>query len=183
VTGPIEGKGFRLRRAEPDDATFLAQLAVNEEIAPYLAAVSAKDEDDFLAEIERGEEAPHEFGRFLIEVEDGAERFLAGSIAFEQSNRRSRIAHLFGLMLHPSFRGRGLARAATELFTRHLVYDLNFHRVQLECYGYNDRAIQHFERSGFLREGVKRKAYWREGEWVDGVLFALVREDLEGKEA
>ena len=82
-------------------------------------------------------------------------------------------------MLLPSFRGRGLARAATEVFTRHLVYDLNFHRVQLECYGYNERAIQHFERSGFLREGVKRKAYWRNGEWVDGVLFALVREDLE----
>jgi len=27
---------------------------------------------------------------------------------------------------------------------------------------------------------VKRKAYWRHEEWVDGVLFGLVREDLEG---
>jgi hypothetical protein len=26
---------------------------------------------------------------------------------------------------------------------------------------------------------VKRKAYQRHGEWVDGVLFGLVREDLE----
>jgi hypothetical protein len=26
---------------------------------------------------------------------------------------------------------------------------------------------------------VKRKAYWRHGEWVDGVLFGLIREDLE----
>jgi hypothetical protein len=26
---------------------------------------------------------------------------------------------------------------------------------------------------------VKRKAYWRRGEWVDGVLFGLVPEDLE----
>jgi RimJ/RimL family protein N-acetyltransferase len=30
-----------------------------------------------------------------------------------------------------------------------------------------------------VREGVKRKAYWRHGEWVDGVLFGLIREDLE----
>ena len=180
MSEPIEGQGFHLRRAEIEDATFLAQLAVNEEIAPYVSAASPKDEDDFLAEIERGEDAPREFGRYLIEVDDGEARWPAGSIAFEILNRRSRIAHLFGLMLHPSFRGRGLARAATEVFTRHLVYDLNFHRVQLECYGYNERAIQHFERSGFLREGVKRKAYWRNGEWVDGVLFALVREDLEG---
>jgi RimJ/RimL family protein N-acetyltransferase len=32
---------------------------------------------------------------------------------------------------------------------------------------------------GFVHEGVKRKAYWRHGEWVDGVLFGLVREDFE----
>jgi hypothetical protein len=30
-----------------------------------------------------------------------------------------------------------------------------------------------------VREGVKRSAYLREGEWVDGVLFGLIREDLE----
>ena len=32
-----------------------------------------------------------------------------------------------------------------------------------------------------MREGVKRKAYERHGEWVDGVLFGLLREDLEEK--
>jgi hypothetical protein len=26
---------------------------------------------------------------------------------------------------------------------------------------------------------VKRKAYQRHGEWVDGVMFSLIREDLE----
>jgi RimJ/RimL family protein N-acetyltransferase len=30
-----------------------------------------------------------------------------------------------------------------------------------------------------VREGAKRKAYWRHGEWVDGVMFGLLREDLE----
>ena len=57
--------------------------------------------------------------------------------------------------------------------------DLDFHRLQLEIYGFNERAIQHAERSGFIREGVKRKAYWRHGEWADGVQFGLVREDLD----
>ena len=35
-----------------------------------------------------------------------------------------------------------------------------------------------FERAGFVREGVKRKAYWRHGEWTDGVLLALIEDDL-----
>ena len=180
--GPREDR-LRLRRATADDVDFLASLAVNEDVAPFMAAVSARDADAFLEEVERSERAPREHGRFVIEVEDEGGAWAAGSIAFEVANRRSRIAHLYGLMLHPDFRGRGVALAATRRFTRHLIGDLNYHRVQLECYGYNERAIRHFERAGFVREGVKRKAYWRNGEWVDGVLFGLVREDLDDAEA
>ncbi len=178
MTEALRGPGFRLRRAEPDDVEFLASLAVNDEIAPFLAVFSPRDPDAFLAEIERADASPHESGRFVIEADHAERLWSAGSVAFEVANRRSRIANLYGLMLHPDFRGRGLARAATEAFTRHLVIDLNYHRVELECYGYNERAIAHFERCGFVREGVKRKAYWRNGEWVDGVLLGLVREDL-----
>jgi RimJ/RimL family protein N-acetyltransferase len=100
-------------------------------------------------------------------------------MAFEVANRRSRIADLRSLMLAPEFRGRGIADQAAQLLVRHLLFDLDYHRVQLECYGFNERAIKHAERAGFVKEGVKRKAYWRHGEWVDGVLFGLVREDLE----
>jgi RimJ/RimL family protein N-acetyltransferase len=178
VTETLRGSGFHLRRAEPDDVEFLASLAVNDEIAPFLAVASPRDPDAFLAEIERAESSPHEYGRFVIQADDGGSLWSAGSVAFDVANRRSRIANLYGLMLHPDFRGRGLARAATEAFTRHLIGDLNYHRVELECYGYNERAISHFERCGFVREGVKRKAYWRNGTWVDGVLMGVVREDL-----
>ena len=31
----------------------------------------------------------------------------------------------------------------------------------------------------FVREGVRRRAYRRHGDWVDGVLYGLLREDLE----
>ena len=175
----LAGSGFRLRRAEPEDAEFLASVAVNEAVSPFMAAMSPREEDDFVEEIERAAGSPHEAGRFVVEaVDEAGGVWAAGSIAFEIESRRSRIAALYGLMLHPDFRGRGLARAATELFARHLIHDLGYHRIELECYGYNERAIAHFERSGFTREGVKRKAYWRNGEWVDGVFFGLIREDL-----
>ena len=48
----------------------------------------------------------------------------------------------------------------------------------MEIYGFNERAMRHAERSGFIREGVRRKAYWRNDEWVDGVLYGLARDDL-----
>jgi RimJ/RimL family protein N-acetyltransferase len=30
-----------------------------------------------------------------------------------------------------------------------------------------------------VREGVKRRAYLRHGEWTDSVMFSLLREDLD----
>jgi RimJ/RimL family protein N-acetyltransferase len=175
VSGPLVGDGFRLRRATPEDIDFMAALASHDEVEPFMAAVSAREADALREEVERSEREPEHYGHFVLEA-DGAP---AGVMAFEVVNRRSRVANLRSLMLLPEFRGRGIADAAARLLVRHLVFDLDYHRVQLECYGFNEHAIRHAERAGFIREGIKRKAYWRHGEWVDGVLFGLVREDLE----
>jgi RimJ/RimL family protein N-acetyltransferase len=174
MTERLEGQGFALRRATADDLGFLAALAAHEDVEPYMAGGAVRDEEGLREEIRRGQEEPHDQGRLVIEV-DGRR---AGVMAFEVKNRRSRIAHVYGVMLHPDFRGRGLAEAAARRLVTHLFEDLDYHRIELEVYGFNERAIRHAERI-YVREGVKRKAYWRHGEWVDGILFGLVREDLE----
>jgi len=164
-----------IRRARRDDADFIAELVTHEDVEPFLAAVRAKSREDILAEIERSEAEPDAFGVFLIEV-DG-ER--AGTMRFDRANRRSRIADLGGLAVHPDHRGAKVADTAARLFQRHLLEELGFHRLQMEIYGFNERAMRHAERSGFVREGVRRKAYWRNEQWVDGVLYGLVADDLE----
>ncbi|MDQ5820911.1 MAG: GNAT family N-acetyltransferase [Actinomycetota bacterium] len=166
----------RIRRAEPDDVDFLVELTNHEDVEPFMSARRSREPGEVLSEIERSRAEPERFGRFVIEF-DG-ER--AGVMGFELANERSRIAHLGGLAVHPSFRGKRIADEAARQFQRHLLFDLGFHRLQLEVYGFNERAMRHAERAGFVREGVRRKAYWRHGEWVDGVLYGLIREDLEG---
>ena len=81
--------------------------------------------------------------------------------------------------MHPRFRGRRLADEAARLLQRHLIRELGFHRIELEIYGFNERAQRHAERAGWIREGVKRKAYRRGDGWVDGVPLRLVEEDLD----
>jgi RimJ/RimL family protein N-acetyltransferase len=166
---------IQIRRAELGDLDFLLELMTHEEVEPFLAVIRPRDREGVLAEIERSQAEPQEFGRFVIEV-DGQP---AGQVGFQVANRRSRIADLGSLAVHPSFRGRRVADEAAQLFQRHLLDDLCYHRLQLEIYGFNERALAHAERAGFVREGVRRKAYWRNDEWVDGVIYGLVREDLE----
>src|SRR6185312_6065538 len=160
-----------IRLADEADRPFLEELLAHAEVEPFLA----RRPPALAAELERTREDPIAYGRMVIEV-DG-ER--AGTLFYERVNERSRIAHLGGLALDPRFRGRGVAERAARLVQRHLIEELGYHRLQLEVYGFNERGIAHAERSGFTREGVKRKAYRYDGEWVDGVLFGLIAEDLE----
>ena len=170
----IDGEGFRLRRATEDDLDFLVELATHDDVEPFMAVVSPRDRGSLAEEIRLDHESPEERGHFLIEV-DGEP---AGVMAFELKNRRSRIAWLHGIMIHPDFRGQRLADRAATVFSRHLILDLGYHRLELEVYGFNERALRHAERV-YVREGVKRRAYRRNDEWVDGVMFGLTREDLE----
>src|SRR5262249_46764952 len=150
-------------------------LVTHEDVEPFLAARRPKDHAAIRAEIARSDDEPDAFGLFVIEV-DG-ER--AGTMRFTRANERSRIADLGGLAVHPDFRGAKVGDTAAHLFQRHLFDELGFHRVQMEIYGFNERAMAHAQRAGFTREGVRRKAYWRNGTWVDGVLYGLLAEELE----
>ena len=153
---------------------FLVDLFTHADVEPFLSAVSAKSAAELLEQVRCSEDDPDAYGVFVIEV-DGAR---AGTVRFSRANARSRIADLGGLAIHPDYRGRRVGADAARLFRRHLLDDLGYHRLQLEVYGFNDRALAHAERAGFVREGVRRKAYWRHGEWVDSVLYGLVAEDV-----
>ena len=164
-----------LRRATPDDVPFLAKLAASPEVAPFLAAVRAATPEALAREIERSTREPDEFGILVMEV-DG-ER--AGTATWELVNRRSRIASVSGFAVDPAFRGRGVGVAGARALHRHLIREVGLHRLQMEVYGFNERALRHAERAGWVREGVRRRAYRRDDAWVDGVLFGLVEDELE----
>lgn len=164
-----------LRRANPSDADFLLELLAGDDVRQFLGPQTATTREGVLEEIDRSLAEPEGFGRFVIEL-DGEP---AGMLGFHVANERSRIARLERLAIHPGYRGRRLADEAARLFQRLLLGELGYHRLELEIYAFNERACAHAERAGFVREGRKRKAYLKDGEWVDTVLYALIPEDLD----
>ncbi len=175
----IEGDGIRIRRATRDDVDFMLEVVTHEDVQPFLGARAAFSRERLREELQRQEREPEAYGRFVIEVLADGEWRRAGTMGFERTSEHNRIADLERLAVHPDFRGRRLADTAARLFQRHLVFELGFHRLQMEIYGFNERAQRHAERAGWIREGVKRKAYRRHGEWTDGIMYGLIREDLE----
>ncbi len=165
-----------VRPAARDDVPFLVGLATHADVAPYLAAGRVATADAFAEQIGRSEAAPDAFGLLVFEL-DG-ER--VGTATWELVNRRSRIGAVSGIAVDPGLHGRGVGLAASRELQRHLFRDLGLHRLQMEVYAFNDRGLRHAERAGWVREGVRRRAYWRDGEWVDGILFGLLEDELDG---
>ncbi|MEU1267029.1 GNAT family protein [Streptomyces sp. NPDC005799] len=80
----------------------------------------------------------------------------------------------FRTLIGPRGRGRGVGTEATRLVVAHGFEQLGLHRIQLEAYGHNRRALHVYEKVGFVLEGVRREAAWRDGVWVDEVVMGLL---------
>jgi putative acetyltransferase len=164
-----------LRRAVAEDVGFLVDLISHEDTRPFLGNRAADSHEHARADVERSLREPDAYGWFVIEA-DGEP---AGCVAFERISEQHRIVEAGRFAIDPRFRGRRIGIDAARAFQRLVLGELGFHRIELKVYGFNERAIAHAERSGYIREGVKRRAYLKDGEWVDAVLFALVAEDLD----
>ena len=163
-----------LRRANRSDAEFLLELLTDEETRPFLGGRTGETLEAVLADVDRSEREPETFGWLVAEV-DGEP---VGCAAYEVVNERNRIVEGRRLAVHPRFRGRKLGDEIARSFQRLVFGELGFHRLEIQIYGFNERAIAHAERVGYVREGVKRKAYARFGEWQDAVLFSMLQEEL-----
>jgi RimJ/RimL family protein N-acetyltransferase len=80
-----------------------------------------------------------------------------------------------GMGLLPGYRGRGLGRRLVEdVLQRSWTFGLS--RIELEAYASNVAGIALYQSTGFVREGLKRRARFLDGTWDDIVVMAIVKE-------
>ena len=56
---------------------------------------------------------------------------------------------------------------------------MNLHRIQLDVYGGNLRAIHVYEKVGFRREATKRQAVYKRGRYHDIHVMGLLEGELK----
>ena len=101
---------------------------------------------------------------------------VVGSI--DISRKRNRLAHVasLGMAVHDDYQNRGIG---TELMKAALDMTdnwLNIRRIELDVYTDNLPAVHLYEKFGFVREGVRKRLAFREGEYVDAYHMARLRE-------
>jgi [ribosomal protein S5]-alanine N-acetyltransferase len=162
-----------VRSWRADDATSLVRHANNRKIwrnlrdrfpYPYTPA----DADAFLRSV---------IGltpetSFAIAV-DGAATGGIGLTLAEDIHRRT--AEL-GYWLGEEYWGRGIASAAVRAVTEYAFSHHDLVRIWAGVFAWNPGSMRVLEKVGYLREATLRKSAFKDGEIVDEVIFAAVRD-------
>lgn len=71
--------------------------------------------------------------------------------------------------------GKGYGTDAMQIMLRYAFTELNLHRVSLDTFEYNPRAIRSYEKVGFKQEGRARQFMLREGRRWDLIFMGITR--------
>lgn len=74
-------------------------------------------------------------------------------------------------------RGQGYGTEALQLLLRYAFLTLGLERVELTVDIGNERAKRCYEKAGFILEGVKRHAFYRDGVFCDVCMMSALRDE------
>jgi RimJ/RimL family protein N-acetyltransferase len=107
----------------------------------------------------------------LIAANDTDE--LVGDVALQDIDPMNRNANVRIALLRERT-GRGYGSEALRLILEYGFGILNLHRIELNVFAYNEKAIAAYEKLGFRREGVQREALYYDHQYHDSVLMSIL---------
>jgi len=75
------------------------------------------------------------------------------------------------------FQNKGYGTEAMKLLVNYSFNTLNLHRVELETFSFNHRAIKSYKKVGFIEEGRKRQAIFANGKYHDRIIMGILRKE------
>jgi ribosomal-protein-alanine N-acetyltransferase len=168
---PLTGSTFALRAFREDDFDDALELEHDEAAARWVPALPAADGAGVVGFYE---ECRRDGGLLHLVIADRVNDAYLGEMMLAPSEHG--VGEV-GCCVVPAARGRGIATEALRLLTDWSFTTLGLHRVQVFVATENTPALALAKAAGFEREGVLR-SYWEiDGERVDAVVLARIREN------
>ena len=167
----------RLRRIKLSDYTMMFEnWAKYEEVCKYFPFNPIDNIEDYRQKVEHWV-SNYKNGSYFhwgIEWKEAGE--LIGTINLGNVEEECQMSDTC-YMLSPKFWNRGIM---SEVLTSILDYafdEIGLHRVQAEVFEGNDASSVVLKKCGMTFEGVARKKYYKNGQYIDVALWAIIAED------
>lgn len=173
----IYGERIRFRRVEKSDLdlfmVWINDADVTKGLTLYLPMGMWEEEEWFEGLAKRAQaERP-----MCVEIPDGEGWRTIGNLGVFNIDSVARSAEV-GIMLgDKSIWNQGYGTEAMQLLLKHCFETLNLNRVQLYVYEANLGAIRVYEKVGFVHEGRKREALYKNGKYQDILIMSILRSE------
>jgi [ribosomal protein S5]-alanine N-acetyltransferase len=112
---------------------------------------------------------------FCLELTE-SKQFI-GLIALSLGKPNYRIAEVW-FKIHAAYWNNGYATEALKELLQFGFNQLKLHRIEAGCAVENTASAKVLEKSGMIKEGMKRKILPVRGAWVDNYFYAILEEDF-----
>lgn len=171
------GSLVRLREYRKEDLPMVVQFMNDQEIRRNLAPGIAfpLTMNDEVKWFENNSGMGTSQYSFAIEtLEDAKYIGGCGVHAVDWKNRHADIGIFIG---DRTFLGKGYGTDAMKTLTAFVFDEMNMHKLRLDVYAFNERAIRCYEKCGFREEARLREELFRDGAYHDTVRMVLFLRD------
>lgn len=176
----IHGKQVFLRALEPDDADSYFQWINDPETNEMRGLYHPTSRDQSIEWVRDQSKSKADALTLAIEIpiHEGG-RTEIGFIGLRSVCARSRRAELWIYLGDKSRWGKGYGEDAVHALCRYAFFEMNLFRIWMECDPEHTRAVHCYEKVGFQKEGILRKAYFRRGQFRDTCIMGLLRDEFK----
>ncbi len=163
----LEGHTINLRVMEHDDVPLIVKWANDPDFAGDYEPIEQVTHREIMKWLDG---LPADEKWFFIEKKDGTP---IGQIMFAPLGKH----YVIGYRMLPSERNKGYCTEAVRIIVDYLFLTRDIVRIQAETNPLNLPSQKVLEKAGFMKEGVRRKSVFIRGQWHDGELYSILREE------
>ena len=183
--GFLSGKLVRLTALQRDDLPILAKMLEDPEYLGYSQGGLLYNEiiDDLTHQFDQDHQVPWSGLEALHELSFGIHTLetnvLIGRVELVRFDWRSLSAEVGIGIGDKTYWDKGYGTDAMRVLLRYAFMELGLHRIQLDVFSFNLRAVKSYEKAGFQLEGARRGAIYRDGVFHDDLVMSILRQEWD----
>lgn len=174
----LVGTRIFIRQLKKSDAPDVAQYANDTAIVKYTTLPFPYNEENALEFIAHTHTKMRNKESFELGIELLDTKQIIGTIGLMKMDHTNKNAEL-GYWLGKPYWDQKLMKEAVQLMLTFGFDSLGLERIYARVMIPNTRSIKLLEKCGFVYEGTLRKANLVQEEWIDDVMYALLKQDFK----
>ncbi len=171
----IDGKNIRLGPLKKEYIPHYVKWFNDPSMVQYLGMIrpmTLENEEQWYENAIKNQNAVH----FSILLIDEDKKHLIGNCSV-RIDWRNKLGHLGITIGEKEYWGKGYGTGAIQLLLNYCFQTLNMHKVELQVYDFNTRAIKSYKKLEFKEEGILRKSHYVNGKYADIIEMGLLKDE------